>query len=102
MRVELVVINGREIVVPQSLPGAAEFGSVVRAEAAADDLRDKMLAELDYRGGTPAAHVGLALDYRERVGAAVASAAVGLEAFANFHIGRALGTDGEWDLGDGH
>jgi hypothetical protein len=91
VRIEPVTLDGQQIYVPAGLAGASEYRTVVRAELVADELRKKIGANLDHRGGPiPTADVRLALDFRDHAGTAVASAGVGLESYANFHIQRLL------------
>lgn len=102
VRVESVVLDGREILVPAALPGAPEYRTVSRAERSADDLRTEIADTLDMRGEIPAANIRLALDFRDTAGTAVASAAVGLESYANFHLQRLVSPDEEVSLPDGN
>jgi hypothetical protein len=98
--VEVVRMDGHEVLVPREMPGVSEYAAVHRAEVAADRLRDQIVRELDTRGSIPSADHRLAVNFRETAGTAVASAAVGLEAFANFHIWRAMQSEaGEQSAG---
>lgn len=94
VRVEPVMLDGRQILVPSSLPGASEYRAVTRAERTADDLRSQIPGTLDTRGDIPTADVRVALDFAGSAATALASAAVGLESYANFHL-RRLVPDGE-------
>jgi hypothetical protein len=93
VRVEPITFDGREILVPAALPGAPEYRTVVHAEQAADEMRARIGSTLDVRGQIPVAEIRLALDFRDAAGTAVASAAVGLEGFANFHLQRLVDSD---------
>jgi hypothetical protein len=97
VRVENVTINGNHLLVPQALPGASEYATVFRSEVEADRLLTEVLDtdNVDYRGAIPSADITLAMSFRETAGTAVASAATGLEAFANFHIGRVVPSEKE-------
>jgi hypothetical protein len=88
--VEVVRMNDHEVLVPREMPGVPEYAAVHRAEVTADQLWDQIVRNLDTRGPIPSADHRLALNFRQTAGTAVASAAVGLEAFANFHIWRAI------------
>jgi hypothetical protein len=101
LRLEPVTLNGEQIAVPAALPGAPEYRTVFRAEQAADRLLTEIAENLDTRGQIPTADVRLALDFRDVAGTAVASAAVGLEGFANFHLQRLVTPDEEVTLSDG-
>jgi hypothetical protein len=86
--VELVHVDGEDVLVPRLLPGAAEFATATGAEAAADELLQEVLAAFDRGGGIPTADFSLAIDFRLNAGTAVATAVVGLEAYASFHLER--------------
>jgi hypothetical protein len=86
--VELVQIDGEDVLIPRLPPGAAEFATATGAEAAADELLPEVLAAFDCGGGIPTADFTLAIDFRLKARTAVATAVAGLEAFANFHLER--------------
>src|SRR5437899_2374382 len=87
--VDRVTVDGRTIDFPRPLPGAPEYTAVVAAEARAEDLRPKLLEDLDERHDPPwQPNAPLVLDMRGSAGTAVASAMTGMEAFANHHIYR--------------
>lgn len=88
--VDRVTIADRVVDFPRPLPGAAEYASVVAAEARADALRPQLLEGLDERQEPPwQPNMPLVLDMRGAAGTAVAVAITGMEAFANHHILRA-------------
>lgn len=101
VRVEPVLLDGAQILVPAALPGAPEYRTVHRAELAADGLLAGVASNLDMRGDVPTADVRLALDFRDAAGTAIASAAVGLESFANFHLQRLVAPGEKVWLSDG-
>jgi hypothetical protein len=74
--------------VPKLMPGAAEWATVSAAEASADVYRETALAQVDRRGQVPCLDISAAINFRLNAGTAVASAGVGLEAYANFHLDR--------------
>lgn len=87
--VDRVTIDGRVIDFPRPLPGAPEYAAVVAAEARAEELRPRLLEELDERHDPPwQPNTPLVLDMRGAAGTAVAGAITGMEAFANHHILR--------------
>lgn len=89
--ISLVEIDGATIGVPRLMPGAAEWATVSAAEVSADAYRETALEQLDRRGRIPCADITAAINFRLSAGTAVASAAVGLEAYANFHLDRLPG-----------
>jgi len=95
------VFDGREIHVPAALPGAPEYRTVFGAEQTADELRVGIANTLDERGEIPTANIRVALDFRDVAGTAVASAAVGLESYANFQLQRFLAPGDEFTLPGG-
>lgn len=99
--VEPVVLDEQAILVPSAMAGVPEYRTAVKAERLADDLRERIAESLDCRGGQPVAHIGLALDYRETAGTIVASGAVGLESYANFHLERHLPDGKKLEMPDG-
>jgi hypothetical protein len=89
--VDRVTIDGRTIDFPRPLPGAPEYAAVVAAEARAEQLRPKLLEDLDERHDPPwQPNTPLVLDMRGAVGTAVTGAITGMEAFANHHILRTV------------
>lgn len=86
----LVEVNGITVGVPRLMPGAAEWATVSAAEASADAYREAALGQLDRRGQIPCVDISAAVNFRLNAGTAVASAGVGLEAYANFHLDRLL------------
>jgi hypothetical protein len=86
--IDLVVVGGSSVGVPRLLPGAAEWATVSAAEASADAYREAALTQLDDRGSIPCVNISAAVNFRVTAGTAVASAGVGLEAYANFHLDR--------------
>jgi hypothetical protein len=101
VKVEPVVLDGETIFVPAGLPGAPEYRAVLRAEQTADALRAEIVDSLDRRGELPVANITLALDFRDTAGTAVASGAVGLESYANFHLERLVPNGQGGELADG-
>ena len=94
--IDLVEVDGVAVGVPRLMPGAAEWATVRAAEASADAYREAALGQLDRRGEVPCVDITAAVNFRLNAGTAVASAAVGLEAYANFHLNRlAPGTAGD-------
>jgi hypothetical protein len=82
-----VFIDGIELHLPKALPGVLEYVAVAHAEEQANQLHATLLDDLDHRG--PAAYqpdAGRGFDFLVAAGTAVASAATGLEAFANHHL----------------
>jgi hypothetical protein len=88
--ISLVEVDGITVGVPRLMPGAAEWATVSAAEASADAYRETALGQLDRRGQIPCVDISAAVNFRLNAGTAVASAGVGLEAFANFHLDRLL------------
>lgn len=86
--IDLVEVDGIAIGVPRLMPGAAEWATVSAAEASADAYREAALRQLDRRGQIPCVDISAAVNFRLNAGTAVASAGVGLEAYANFHLDR--------------
>jgi hypothetical protein len=86
--IDVVKIDGITVGVPRLMPGAAEWATVRVAEASADAYREAALEQLDGRGSIPCLDITAAIDFRLNAGTAVASAGVGLEAYANFHLDR--------------
>lgn len=86
--ISVVDVEGVAVGVPMLLPGAAEWATVHVAEASADAYREAALSQLDRRGQIPCVRIDVAVSFRLNAGTAVASAGVGLEAYANFHLDR--------------
>ncbi len=86
--IDLIEVDGVAVGVPRLLPGAAEWATVSSAEESADAYREAALGQLDHRGWVPCVDISAAVNFRLNAGTAVASAGVGLEAYANFHLGR--------------
>ncbi|HXS34634.1 MAG TPA: hypothetical protein VN758_12755 [Solirubrobacterales bacterium] len=84
----MVEIDGITVGVPRLMPGAAEWATVSAAEASADAYREAALRQLDRRGQIPCVDISAAVNFRLNAGTAVASAGVGLEAYASFHLDR--------------
>jgi hypothetical protein len=89
--IELIEIDGVTVGVPRLMPGAAEWATVSAAEATAEAYRDAALGQLDHRGKVPCLDISAAVNFRLNAGTVVASAGVGLEAYANFHLDRLAG-----------
>jgi hypothetical protein len=89
--IELIEVDGVTVGVPRLMPGAAEWATVSAAEATAEAYRDAALGQLDHRGKVPCLDISAAVSFRLNAGTAVASAGVGLEAYANFHLDRLAG-----------
>jgi hypothetical protein len=87
--IDLVEVDGVTLGVPRLMPGAAEWATVTVAEAQADAYREAALGEVDRRGEIPCVDINAAINFRLNAGTAVASAGVGFEAYANFHLERA-------------
>ena len=87
-----VSIDGVELFLPQPLPGVPEYATVVHAEERASKLRAMLLSDLDYRGGSVPYQPDAprVLEFLAAAGTVVASAATGLEAFANHHVAGAV------------
>lgn len=95
-----VNIGGRVVDFPRPLPGAPDYAAVVAAEARAEELRPKLLEDLDERHDPPwQPNTLLVLDMRGAVGTAVSGAITGMEAFANHHILRSA-PSGAFVVGD--
>jgi len=86
--ISLVEVDGITVGVPRLMPGAAEWATVRATEASADAYREAALGQLDRRGQIPCVDISAAVNFRLNAGTAVASAAVGFEAYANFHLDR--------------
>lgn len=87
MIVTPVTFNGMEVHLPKALPGVPEYATVAFAEARANELQPTLFQNLDYRGPVPyQSEGGRVLEFVAAAGTAVASAASGLEAFANHQI----------------
>lgn len=84
----LVEVDGITVGVPRLMPGAAEWATVSAAETSADAYREAALRQLDRRGQIPCVDISAAVNFRLNAGTAVASAGVGLEAYASFHLDR--------------
>ena len=89
--IDQVEVDGLTVGVPRLMPGAAEWATVRAAEVSADAYREAALGELDHRGNIPCLDISAAVNFRLNAGTAVASAGVGLEAYANFHLDRLAG-----------
>jgi hypothetical protein len=89
--IDLIEVDGVTVGVPRLMPGAAEWATVTAAEASADAYREAALSQLDHRGQVPCLEISAAVNFRLNAGTAVASAGVGLEAYANFHLDRLAG-----------
>jgi hypothetical protein len=92
--VDRVRIGDRIVDFPRPLPGAPEYAAVVAAEMRAEELRPRLLEDLDERScefGEPPwqPNAPLVVNMRSSAGTAVAEAMTGMEAFANHHILRA-------------
>lgn len=87
--VDSMVYEGEEIHLPRLLPGVPEFVAVTEAEAAADELRERIFSTLsDAKGGRWQTDTTLVVQMRGAAASAVINAVVGLEAFANHHVRR--------------
>jgi hypothetical protein len=93
--IELIEVDGVTVGVPRLMSGAAEWATVsaaeATAEATAEAYRDAALGQLDHRGKVPCLDISAAVNFRLNAGTAVASAGVGLEAYASFHLDRLAG-----------
>lgn len=82
-----VFIDGAELHLPKALPGVLEYVTVAHAETRANELRATLFQDVDLRG--PAAYQPDAtrgIEFLASGGTVVASAATGLESFANHHL----------------
>lgn len=87
--VDRVNIGGRTVDLPRPLPGVVEYAAVVRAETLAEELRPRLLQDLDERGPVPfQPNTPLVINMQGAAATAITSAVAGLEAFANHHITR--------------
>lgn len=96
------VIDGRTVALPQFIPGVPEYVTVARAESTADQLRPRLLENLDERnpalGFQPEA--ALTFDFYAAAGTAISETIVGLEGFANHFIGRRFDESETLELGE--
>jgi hypothetical protein len=84
-----VFVDGMELHLPKALPGVLEYVTVAHAEHQANELRPTLWRDLDYRGPAPyQPDATRVFEFLASAGTAVASAATGLEAFANHHLAR--------------
>lgn len=99
--VEQVEIDDQKVLVPTALPGAADYIACLEAERRAEELRPRLVENLDTRGDIPTQmDATLVFDVRANAGTALMAAATGFEAFANHHIRRSTPVAGI-DLGSG-
>lgn len=92
-----VSVGRQTIDFPRPIPGIAEYAAVARAEAEAERLRAAVMQGLRYGPDDPIPYQPdaiLAMDFRASASTAVSVSVVGLEAFANHHIGRAYDEGG--------
>ena len=96
------LIDGRAIALPKVIPGIPEYMTVARAEVAADQLRPRLLENLDERNPEIAFQPDAALtfDFYAAAGTAISETIVGLEGFANHFISRHFDEAETFELGE--
>ena len=101
VNVARVRMNGMEVDLPRPAPGVAESATVAMAEAEANRVMSEITADPDWGGAVPyQPNEALVLKGRSLAGTVATSASVGLEAFANFQLHRALGDEPVWERRD--
>jgi hypothetical protein len=85
-----VRLDGRTVALPAVIPGIAEYITVARAEAEANELRARLSDNLDEtnEGVAFQTDATLTFEFYAASGTTVTEAIVGLEEFANHFIGR--------------